>query len=112
MSMTAMGNVCVTEFKHGAVHVDPYKDRFAMVLATLDTGALGDGVHGDEAHLVALRKVVEAAQAIIAKIENPPPRSCNRHTDCDSADAAESASGIRAGAEHCDIEDCEDCFGQ
>lgn len=40
----------------------------------------------------------------------PPPRTCNRHDDCDAADAAGKAAG-RFDADHCHDETCEDCFG-
>ncbi len=38
-------------------------------------------------------------------------RSCNRHTDCDAADARVRAQGRFLWADHCDDEFCEDCFG-
>lgn len=38
------------------------------------------------------------------------PRGCNRHYDCDAADAKAKAAGYFA-ADHCHDECCEDCFG-
>lgn len=37
-------------------------------------------------------------------------RTCNRHTDCDAADAKAKAEG-RAFVDHCHDPCCEDCFG-
>lgn len=42
---------------------------------------------------------------------DPKPRPCNRHDDCDAADAKARKSGL-LGAEHCHDDCCEDCFGQ
>lgn len=39
------------------------------------------------------------------------PRSCNRHDDCDAADAKTQAK-LGRRADHCYDEDCEDCFGK
>lgn len=38
-------------------------------------------------------------------------RTCNRHADCDKADAESEAKRGRR-AEHCHDDCCEDCFGQ
>jgi hypothetical protein len=40
-------------------------------------------------------------------------RTCNRHRDCDAADAKVRAStnGERDWADHCHDDCCEDCFG-
>lgn len=47
-----------------------------------------------------------------------PINSCNRHRDCDAADATVAASGRRnewgmpvTRASHCHDDCCEDCFG-
>jgi hypothetical protein len=40
----------------------------------------------------------------------PQKRSCNRHADCDLADARARQHGARA-ASHCHDDCCEDCFG-
>ncbi len=45
------------------------------------------------------------------KAEQPQVRSCNRHIDCDKADAEAKANG-RYYADHCHDDCCEDCFGQ
>lgn len=37
-------------------------------------------------------------------------RSCNRHDDCDAADARAKEAGHHR-ADHCHDETCEDCFG-
>lgn len=37
-------------------------------------------------------------------------RSCNLHSDCDEADKEAHDFG-KAQAYHCNVEDCEDCFG-
>lgn len=46
--------------------------------------------------------------------EPPKVRSCNRHRDCDAADAARVAKGGPAYLPnfHCYDDDCEDCFGR
>lgn len=36
-------------------------------------------------------------------------RACNRHADCDAADAKAAAAGRRV--DHCHDECCEECFG-
>lgn len=45
----------------------------------------------------------------------PTKRKCNKHDDCDAADASAAARGVtqfgRPGAYHCSVDDCEDCFG-
>lgn len=110
--MLIAGNcsLSVTEYRNGAIHTDCHKDRLAMVLAELNSGALGDGCHGNEAHITALKQVVARAAEIITKIENPPPRTCNRHNDCDAADVKARAAG-HTNASHCHDDCCEDCFG-
>lgn len=40
----------------------------------------------------------------------PSTRSCNRHQDCDEADA-DTTLGHGRKADHCDELYCEDCFG-
>lgn len=40
------------------------------------------------------------------------PRTCNRHVDCDAADARAKILEGRDSAEHCSDEFCEDCFGR
>jgi hypothetical protein len=68
-------------------------------------------------HLVraALLKDIakEKIQDVVAKAlthMDPTPRECNRHKDCDAADAKAKEKG-RLGAEHCHDECCDDCFG-
>ena len=41
----------------------------------------------------------------------PPPRTCNRHADCNAADDRARARGRRA-ADHCVDDACEECCGQ
>lgn len=41
--------------------------------------------------------------------EQARKRSCNRHEDCDAADAKER--GRYGVAEHCHDDCCEECFG-
>ena len=38
------------------------------------------------------------------------PRECNRHFDCDAADAKAKAAG-HFSASHCHDDCCDDCFG-
>lgn len=60
-----------------------------------------------------LTVVVRAVEAIEAPpTVSVPPNvvSCNKHIDCDAADAAAQAKGER-GAVHCHDDCCEDCFG-
>jgi hypothetical protein len=53
-----------------------------------------------------------AREASRAEKPTPPLRtSCNRHDNCDAADAEARARHGRA-ADHCHDECCEDCFGQ
>lgn len=55
-------------------------------------------------HSEALRMIPTAPAA-----PSSPP-TCNKHIDCDAADAAAQAKGER-GAVHCHDDCCEDCFG-
>ncbi len=41
----------------------------------------------------------------------PIDRACNRHDDCDAADAKARKAG-RSTPDHCHDENCEECFGQ
>lgn len=43
--------------------------------------------------------------------EVPPPRTCNRHADCDAADELARRAGL-GPLVHCRDEFCEDCFGR
>lgn len=64
------------------------------------------------------RNTVLTGGAIPAELVNPSggrpgptvTRVCNRHDDCDAADAKARASG-RACADHCHDDCCDDCFG-
>ena len=47
---------------------------------------------------------------VVPKEVTPSPRSCNRHLDCDAADAKVKAEG-GFYASHCHDDCCEDCFG-
>jgi hypothetical protein len=80
------------------------------------------GSPGNEALPQALLDTVAALASLKAAVVNPaspvqkptPQRSrstCNRHYDCDGADAEARARHGRA-ADHCHDECCEDCFGQ
>lgn len=40
----------------------------------------------------------------------PRKRTCNRHDDCDAADARAASKGKRT--DHCHDDCCEECFGQ
>lgn len=58
------------------------------------------------------REAVEAARL------TSKPRSCNRHSDCDAADERARKASVdhrgrssRNGAEHCNDDCCEECFG-
>jgi len=59
---------------------------------------------------------VERAAAPAQPVTEPPPpreppkRTCNRHDDCDAANAKAKAAG-RFSADHCHDDCCEDCFG-
>lgn len=45
-------------------------------------------------------------------MEVKPKRACNRHDDCDAADAEAKALGYSPfDIIHCHDECCEDCFG-
>lgn len=112
MAGMIVGNCSITvvEHRYGSMHVDGYQDRLAMVISSLERGSLGDGVSGSAAHVAALRAIILRAEHVIESIENPPKPSCNRHDDCDAADAKAQAAG-RLGAEHCHDDCCEDCFG-
>ena len=59
--------------------VDGFNTRLDVVLGLLNHGGLGNGVHGNAEHRAALVRVVEVANQIIAKIDNPSHCTCNRH---------------------------------
>lgn len=63
-----------------------------------------------EADLLLWRavEVAEAACIAAAEADRAKVRTCNRHLDCDAADAG-SPGGL---AVHCYDDCCEDCFGQ
>jgi len=81
-------------------------------------GAHGCDDHGHE----ETREAVTAARRFLAPAAPPvgdlpaaapaPPakRTCNRHVDCDAADARAKAAG-QHWADHCNDDCCEDCFG-
>lgn len=41
----------------------------------------------------------------------PVKRVCNRHSDCDAADAQGAAESPQRKPYHCHTDDCEECFG-
>ena len=108
--LTARGSVTVVEHKNGGSHVEVYDARIDAVLGMLDLGSIGDGTHGSEAHVQALQRVVEKANTILAMLKDPPKRKCNKHDDCDAADAAAKTKGNKRPY-HCTADDCEECFG-
>jgi hypothetical protein len=55
--------------------------------------------------------LVEGKAVYVQREPVKTPRECNRHTDCDAADKQMRAAGYPLGAEHCDDECCEECFG-
>lgn len=61
-------------------------------------------------------KIADAVDAAVdtgpAAPSTPTIRSCNRHRDCDAADAQVAARGRHLWADHCHDDCCEDCFGQ
>lgn len=44
-------------------------------------------------------------------IEHPPKRTCNKHNDCDAAQAKARAEGRNPYVICCHSDDCEECFG-
>ena len=98
-----------------------------VILRAQATGRIGrfaQEVEHDRAALKDARAALTAAitRALAAATEraerdaekprvNPPPakRTCNRHDDCDAADAEATAKGRRV--DHCHDEECEECFG-
>jgi len=82
----------------------------------LDLSGFQDEVEAID-HLVRvalLKKIpkerIQEAVAKALKHLDPRPRECNRHKDCDVADAQAKEKG-HAGADHCHDECCEECFG-
>jgi hypothetical protein len=61
--------------------------------------------------LMAVVQAVEVIEAPPADPTTPKVVSCNKHTDCDAADARARAQGEERGAVHCNDDCCEDCFG-
>lgn len=55
--------------------------------------------------------VEQALQAPIEPSAELRKRTCNRHPDCDAADAKARANGRYSFADHCHDDCCEDCFG-
>jgi len=60
----------------------------------------------------AVRRRLEAKFPPPKTVAAPEPeiRSCNKHKDCDAADAAARENG-KERAYHCWADDCEECFG-
>lgn len=109
--MTEGSILLIRTLSRGGTDVDGFPSELALVLSLLDSGRVGDGVHSNTAHRAALEKIVKRSQEIIAKIDDPPKESCNRHKDCEAADEAARAKDPMMNAEHCHDENCEDCFG-
>lgn len=65
--------------------------------------------------MVMLVKLIEPISTpFYARLPEQAQRSnsCNRHKDCDAAEAKERESGYEPGANfHCHDDCCEDCFG-
>lgn len=96
--LRASGEVMLTIRSGGSFDVAVYKSPHEMVsdiVTKLDREAL-----------VALGGQIGRC---IAAIDHPPKRTCNRHDDCDAADAAAHARGLVT--DHCHDDCCEDCFG-
>ncbi len=66
--MVARGRIAVLEFHNQSVHTDIFPSRLDAVLSYLDSGALGDGAHGSQAHVDALARVEDEARRIRASI--------------------------------------------
>lgn len=84
-----------------------------MVFPRARTGTAGFGAPSED-EVKALSDALErgkGAGEALARVEaererlRTPLRSCNRHVDCDKADAEAKARG--KVTDHC----CEDCFG-
>lgn len=63
---------------------------------------------------------LDQIRAVLSKDEErfKPSKGCNRHEDCDAAEAIATVEGKperygpgSARLIHCIVEDCEDCFG-
>lgn len=86
-------------------------------VATMDVGATGSAMGTDFLHEPTCPEVVCAHGIRHSKVcttcedaERQKVRTCNRHDDCDTADAKAKADG-RPRPDHCHDECCEDCFG-
>jgi hypothetical protein len=64
-----------------------------------------------EAQRMTAQGSAQAAAQPFATATPPKVVSCNKHTDCDAADARARAQGEERGAVHCHDDCCEDCFG-
>lgn len=50
--------IAFVEYRAGALHVETYESRLALILAMMDNGAIGGGVsYGDNKHLGALQAI-------------------------------------------------------
>lgn len=67
--MIAPGTCHLVLFKNGNVDSGTYKNLLSLVLHMLNNGLLADGWHGSEAHLAALRKIIDRANEVIREVE-------------------------------------------
>jgi len=92
--------------------LDLYFRRTTTLERAMD--AILDGDDARECARVALVRRCTKSPAEDAAAPQPAARAereCNRHNDCDAADAAAKERGY-ARADHCHDDCCEDCFGQ
>lgn len=68
MGMIKSGAIAIIEHRRGAMHTEVYESHLGAVLDTIDSGRLGDGVHGSDEHVAALVRVVQRANAILNRI--------------------------------------------
>jgi len=72
--------------------------------------AVEDDAGVDKDGRIVTKEMLEYGGSEATEEKTEKKRSCNRHNDCDKADADVKAKGGFA-ASHCHDDECEDCFG-
>jgi hypothetical protein len=81
--------ICVVERTRTGMSSEFYGSRLKMVLEELNSGKIGDGIHGSQAHLYALQKVIGRCQRIMISIDEGAEdlqRSKHRGSHCGQRD--------------------------
>lgn len=68
----------------GGLMVETYASRLGAILELMNSGSIGDGIYGSEAHLIALCKIEARLAEVVGKINehnNPRKSDCDEDED-------------------------------